>query len=87
MKSSKNIGKNIARQEVKRPTSGGPGLAGALAPLLKGGKEQGYSKGVLDAMRKDIGESKGKTKCGEVTGRLRQVGPCRGDWSGDGDVV
>jgi hypothetical protein len=55
------------------------------------GKEQGCSKGVLDAMRKDIGESEGKTKCGEVKGRLRQVGPCRrlhrGDWSSDGDVV
>ncbi len=41
------------------------------------GKEQGHSKGVLDAMRIDIGESEGKNKCGEVKGRLKQVGPCR----------
>jgi hypothetical protein len=47
----------------------GPGLAGALVPLLKWGKRAEISKGVLDAMRNYRGKGKG---------RLRQVGPCRG---------
>jgi hypothetical protein len=36
------------------------------------GKEQGNSilVGVLDAMREDIRDNEGKTKCGEVKGRL-----------------
>jgi hypothetical protein len=38
----------------------GPRLAGALVPLLKGGREQGQSIGVLDAMRKDMRYSEGK---------------------------
>ncbi len=42
---------------------------------------------MLDAMRKDMGYSEGKTKCGEV----KRVGPCRGlhrgDWGDRGDVV
>ena len=55
------------------------------------GKEQGQDIGVLEAMRTDMRYSEGKKKCGEVRGRLRRVGPCRGlhrgDWSDRANVV
>ncbi len=57
------------------------------------GKEQGHGIGVLDAMRTDMrySEGEGKKKCGEVKGRLRRGGPCRGlhrgDWSDRANVV
>ncbi len=73
MKSSKSKGKNNARHkkfEDQHPAVS-PRLASALVPCLRVGKEQGHSKGVLDAMRKDVGESESNTKCGEVKGRLR----------------
>ncbi len=58
---------------------------------LRVGEEQGHSIGVLAAMRKDMGYSEGKNKCGDVKERLRRVGPCRGlhrgDWSDRGDGV
>ncbi len=60
-------------------------------PCLRVEKDQGQSIGVLDAMRKDMEYSEDKKKCGEVKGRLRRVGPCRGlhrgDWNDRGDEV
>jgi hypothetical protein len=43
-----------------------PGLAGALVPLRTGGERTRVWHGVLDAMRNDIREREGKTKCGNV---------------------
>ncbi len=71
MKSSKSKGKNNTRPKKFKDQhpAVSPGLAGALVPLLKGGKEQGHTKGVLDAMRKHIRESEGKIgKVGQQCG-------------------
>jgi hypothetical protein len=72
------IGKRNARREetTKRfedqHPAAGPGLSGALGSLRKGGEEeQGYSEGLLEALHAGMGTEIGKTKCGDVTGRLR----------------
>jgi hypothetical protein len=73
VKSSNSKGKNNARhKKFKRPTSGGSFGVGECVgpPCIRMGEEQGNSIGVLDAMREDIRDNEGKTKCGKVKGRL-----------------
>jgi hypothetical protein len=71
VKSSKSKGKDSARHkkfEDQHPAVS-PGLAGALVvPLLKGGERTRDSKGVLDAMRKDMGESEGNKNAVRLRG-------------------
>jgi hypothetical protein len=56
VKSSKSKGKNNARHKKFKDQhpAVGPGLAGALVPLLEGGEEQGQGIGVIDAMHADM---------------------------------
>jgi hypothetical protein len=94
VKSSKSKGKNNARHKKfkDQQPAAGPGLAGALVPLLEGGERTraGHRRVRRDARRHEI-QGGLKKKCGEVKGRLRRVGPCRGlhcgDWSERGDVM
>ncbi len=59
------------RFEDHHPAAG-PGLAGALGSLHKGGEEeQGGSEGLLEALHAGKGARRGKNKCGWVKGRLR----------------
>ena len=55
------------------------------------GEEEGNNISVLDAMRGGVRKKEGKTKCGEVMGRLWQGGPCRrlhrDDWIDGEDGV
>jgi hypothetical protein len=57
--------------EDQHPAAG-PGLAGALKSLRRGGvEEHGGSEGLLEALHADRGTGMGKTKCGWVKGGLR----------------
>jgi hypothetical protein len=67
VKSSKSKGRNNARHKKFKDQH--PAVSGESGvwkvrwlPCFSVGKEQGQSKGVLGAMRKDVRESEGKTK-------------------------
>jgi hypothetical protein len=70
MQKKKQI-QDMQRFEDQHPAVG-PGLAGALGSLRRGGvEEKGGSEGLLEALHADRGTVMGKNKCGGVKGRLR----------------
>ena len=69
-------------------------MSGALGSLSKGGEgDQGYSKGLLEALHAGMGTGRDKTKCGSVKGGAKVGGSLSrtagGDWNwnGCGEVV